>query len=343
MDKKIKVLLKALLFIAILAVLYTILRKIGFRSIYDNILAADKVYILLAVIAVVSANLVWNLKWYFLAREVAKVRFWHLFVVTLAGSFVNTTTPGARVGGEPVKAYYLSKKYGKEKSKFFATALADKAASALSFGILSVLSMLFVIIFMDVEVKIKIILEIILVAMFLVVGAGILLRQKIEFKSEHTSALLNRIYYFSLFKVLRKRFATYSNFEKYTIKKINNIVNVIKKMVRQKRIVARDLGLAFARWIILYLGAYFLFKSFGYDVSFFAVVIVLTLSLFAGSFFIAPGGIGFIETIMISLYISFGIDPGVAATVAVMDRAIFYFLSLIAGGICLAYLSLKYK
>ena len=86
-----------------------------------------------------------------------------------------------------------------------------------------------------------------------------------------------------------------------------------------------------------------MFKAFSYDVSFLAVIIVVTLSLLIGSIIFVPGGIGLIETVMISLYFSFGIGSSIAATVAVVDRFIFYFFSLFVGGLCLAYLNIRYK
>jgi len=343
MKKNFKRALKLLLFLAIVAVLYFILRKIGFSSIYSNLLIADKKYIALAFLSGFAAFFLWNLKWWLLVREVAQASFWRVFLILMAGSFVNTTTPGARVGGEPLRAYYLSRHYGLEKSKFFATTISDKAVNTLVFGILSMFSMLFVILFVKVDVKIRIALEAVLLILILLIVSGIILRQKVGFKREYVMAISKKIYYFSLFKALRKRFATYKGFERYIIKKINNMINVLKKTLKQKRVLAKDIALAFARWIFIYLGTYFLFKAFGYDISFTAIIIVVTLSIFIGSFMAVPGGMGFIETIMISLYLSFGIGSGVAATVAVIDRAIFYFYSLLVGGICLLYLSTRYK
>lgn len=343
MKKNIKRLLKIVVFIAVLAVLYFVLRKIGFSSIYSNLLAAEKTYLLLAFLSTLAAFLVWNLKWYFLTREITKVKFWHLFLVLMAGSFVNTTTPGARVGGEPLRAYYLSKKYKLEKSKFFATTIVDKAVNTTAFIALSVLSILFVILFVDISIRIKIILEAVLVLLLALVVAGVILRQKAKLKREYLTIIAKKIYYFSLFKALRKKFTTYNHFERYIIKKLNNVVNVLKKTLQKRDVVGKDLLLAFARWFFVYLTTFFLFKSFGYDISFTAIVVVVTLSIFIGSMSIAPGGIGFIETIMISLYLAFGIDSGISATVAVIDRFIFYFYSLVIGGICMAYLSLKYK
>ena len=343
MGKNAKGALKILLFAVIIAVLYFMLKKIGFSNIYITLSIADKKFILLAFIAGFLAFLTWNLKWYLLVKEIAPVSFWKVFVVLMAGSFLNTITPGARVGGEPLRAFYLSKIYKKEKSKFFATTISDKAANTLAFLVMSILSMLFVITFVDIDTRIKAVLETLIVILFLVVAAGIVLRQKIVFKKTYAKLFAKKIYYFYLFKIIRKKFSTYKSFENYAIKKINNIIMVVGKTLKKKDVVRKDIALAFARWAFVYAATYFLFASLGYKISPLAVIVVVTLSVFVGSMMLVPGGMGFIEAIMISLYIAFGINSGVAATVAVIDRAIFYFYSLIAGGICFAYLSIRHK
>jgi len=343
MNKNLKKLLNFLVFAVILTVLYFILRKIGFKNIYNNLLAAEKTYLILAFLCTLAGFFIWNLKWYFLTNKIKKVNFWYLFLTLMASSFVNTTTPGARVGGEPLRAFYLSKKYKTEKSKFFAGIIADKAVNSIAFIVLTVLSILFVILFVEVSVKIKIILEVALVVITALIIAGIILKQKAKLKKEYLTRIAKKIYYFSLFKTLREKFSTYKTFEAYILKKLNNVVNTLRKTLKDKKVISRDLVFSFARWGFIYLSTFFLFKAFGYDISFIAVVVVITLSIFVGSLSIVPGGMGFVETIMISLYLAFGITSGIAATVAVIDRFIFYFYSLVIGGICLVYLSIRYK
>lgn len=343
MEKNLKKALKVLIFLAVFVVLYFILRKIGFANIYNNLLIADKKYLLLSFLSAFAVFLTWNFKWYLLVKEIVEVKFHQLFMILMASSFVNTTTPGARVGGEPLRAYYLSKQYKIEKAKFFATALIDKAINTIAFAVLSVFSILFVILFMDIDAKIRLFLEIMLVVLFLLIVTGIALRRKMVFKRKYITDILKKIYYFSLFKTVRKKFLSYKKFENYIIRKLNNVINTLKRILKQKKVFKKDLALAFVRWFFNYLATYFLFRAFGYDVSFIAVIIVVTLSILIGSMLVLPGGMGIIETIMISLYLSFGINPGVAATVAVIDRFIFYFYSLFIGGICLAYLNIRYK
>ena len=343
MKKNIKRLIKSILFIIILVALLFILKQIGFQKIYNNLKIAKIHYLILAFSSTLILFLSWNLKWFLLVKEMSKAKFHHCLVILMAGSFINSTTPGARVGGEPLRAYYLSKTYNVEKSKFFATTVIDKVANTLAFTILSIFSILFVILFVDINLKIKIILEIILFFIVIFILAAIILKKKIIFRKRFFTKLLIAIYNFYLFKFIRKKFHSFKKFEQYFIEKIENIINTSKRLLYEKKTFKNSILISFCMWFFNYLGTYFLFKAFSYDISFIAIIIVVTLSLLLGSILVIPGGIGVIETIMISLYISFGINPSIAATVAVIDRFIFYFFSLFVGGICLVYLNLKYK
>jgi len=343
MKKSVKKILRIISFIAVLGILYSILRGIGFINIYNTLKAADIKYIIFSLLSAFALFLTWNYKWFLLVKEVKKAKFLQIFPILMAGSFINTTTPGAKVGGEPLRAYYLSRQYKFEKSKFFATTILDRAINSIAFAALSVFSILFVIVYIDIEVWIKTILEVILVLLFLTIIGGLVLRQKIKLEKRHITIILTKIYYFYLFKIIRKKFNTYKKFENYIIKKLDNIINTFKKLIKQEKVFKKDLLLSFGMWFFNYLGTFFIFKALGYNISFLAVIIVITLSMLVGSLFALPGGMGIIETIMISLYLSFGISSGIAATVAVIDRFIFYFYSILLGGICLIYLNIKHK
>lgn len=125
------------------------------------------------------------------------------------------------------------------------------------------------------------------------------------------------------------------------IKKLNNILKTSKKL-RTRKIFKKDLSLSFLMWFFNYLGTFFLFIALNHKINFIAIIVVVTLSTLLGSISPVPGGVGIIEAIMISLYLTFGINSGIAATVAVLDRLIYYFYSLLIGGISLFYLNTKY-
>lgn len=69
-----------------------------------------------------------TLRWYLVLRsEKQKVPFHRLFSYRLAGYSVSYLTPGAQVGGEPVRAAILKKREGIRFSKAFSSVIIDKS------------------------------------------------------------------------------------------------------------------------------------------------------------------------------------------------------------------------
>ena len=95
---------------------------------------------------------------------------------------------------------------------------------------------------------------------------------------------------------------------------------------------------SFAYWILSYLSSYFLFLSLEVKVSFFLVIIVVSLGSLLREFSPSPGGAGFVEGLMIFLYAVLGVNLQAAIIVSVLSRLILYFHSLVLGGISILHI-----
>ena len=72
--------------------------------------------------------------------------------------------------------------------------------------------------------------------------------------------------------------------------------------------------------------------------SFFLVIIVVSLGNLLGDLSPTPGGVGLVEGFMIFLYSVLGVDLPAAIIVSLLSRLIGYFHSLVLGGISIFYL-----
>ena len=72
--------------------------------------------------------------------------------------------------------------------------------------------------------------------------------------------------------------------------------------------------------------------------SFLIVLVVVSLGLLIGAISIFPGGIGVVESTMVLLYSTMGINFSAALLVAFLSRMIYYFFSIFVGGLSLIYL-----
>lgn len=335
-----KTILKYLSILIVLALLYYILHKIGFRALYQNLKQANILFLIIAFLLVTSYFLIWNLRWYHLVSKIKKVKFFSIFPILLSGILINTITPGASVGGEPIRAYFLGKKYKISKSKVFATTILDKMYNMAVISVLIIFSILYIFINIKVTLALRIILLALLVSIILI---PILVIIHYRYSFFNPNILLPFVYNFYFFKFLRKRFETYKKFESYAKTKLKKFWGVIKISLTSKRTIIKQLVINSLYWFIYFLSYYFIFLALGEKINFLSIIVAISLSTSIGDLSFTPGGVGIIETLMITIYLALGISPTTAAVATVLGRAMFYFYSLGIGTFSFLYLNLKIR
>jgi len=317
---------------------------IGIEEVIVVLKQADPKLLFAAFLLNLAQLLVWNFKFKSLVGKIKKVSYLPLFPVLLAGEFVTNTTPGVRTGGGPVKAYFLSKMTSRYKSECYASVTVDNVTNTIAITSFTIFSILFVFLFLNIPEHMKLIFEAVVLILAAVVLSGFFIRKEIEKKMNkyYIMRFLPGIYHFHLFEIIRKKFHKYSVFEDYVIRKLGNFADSLEKLARDRKLLHKDLVLAFFMCFLIYFKTYLLFLSIGFNPGFVIVVIVVTLSVLLSSLMIVPGGIGSTEISMIALYTVSGIDVNIATMVSLADRFIFYFFALGMGYLCLMYLNIRY-
>src|SRR3989338_6382144 len=102
---------KAFFILVITGLAYLLVKEIHMDQVLENIGQANLSLIVSAVLLMFLMMVFWNLKWASLLQPCAPVKCSRPLPILFAGVFVNHTTPGAGIGGEPVRAYFISKQY----------------------------------------------------------------------------------------------------------------------------------------------------------------------------------------------------------------------------------------
>lgn len=333
---------KALIVIGVLVLLYLVLRDIGFRQIYEAMLQAPGRSVWAAIALIQSVFLLWAFRLQLMMPRETRGSILALFPIYMSGIFGNIITPGARVGGEPIRAYYMGQVFGGEKSGHFGVLLADKFGNMSVYMIYLMVAVSFVALFVPIALWLKILLE---VAVLLIIGAcvsGVLLREHIGTESRFMGWLLKFLYNEPLLRFIRERFKSYQHFEEYVIDKLDNVFGPVFRAVRSPRALAKLFIISGVSWLIFYLAHYVLFSALGAKASFFEVFLIVTVSNFCGDISFAPGGAGFMETAMIGMCTAFGVDSSTAAAVTLISRGVFYVCGVGVGGACFGGLALLY-
>lgn len=320
----------------ILALLVYVLWGVNFYEVYDLIASANILWFILAVVAMFFTYIVWNWRWQYIFRPVFRGDWGFMMHVLLAGSFFTTVTPGAGVGGEPFRAHFLSKKYNKPVSQVFGYVLGDKFFHLIVLGMFVIFSVFFILIYVQISDALTYILEAVLV---IVVGLSTFVLYLV-FKKSHFNigAFLKRLH---AFRFIKKYFKTAEEFEIYVNKRIKSFLTIFRKVLKNKNNLIVGLLLSILFWLLFYLSAYFLFLSFGKNMNFLSVIIVVTLGQIIGSLSAVPGGVGVVETSMTILYSAMGVTTSLALLVSFLFRIIQYFYSLFIGGMSLVHIRRK--
>ncbi len=315
-----------------LSLLYFVLSKIGFRSISEGLGMLKWYYLVLAISMNLFVFIIWNYKWKLLVCKISKIKFWELFPILMTGNFFNTATPTANLGGEPLRAYYLGKRFRKEKSKYFATIIIDKLTNAVTSLVFVLFSVLFISLFLKVPTTVKILTQSLIIISLVLVGLALFYR-KIKLKT-----ILRIVYPF-----FKKKYPNRNTFDQIIEKKRESVKGVLKRFYSDKKSVAVEVLLGMLMQLLTFAKAYVLFIALGQEISPLYVILTVSISMMIGQIIIVPGGIGVVESSMISLYTLLGVNVEIAATVAVVDRIVYYVITLGGGYLSFSYVNYKYR
>lgn len=132
-----------LIFIALMG--YFLITRFDLKSSLEvvlNITPYIFVYIFMVFLVVFFVNLRFKI---ILASKGINVKMTDLFFYKFSEIFVNYVTPAAFLGGEPLKAYLISKKYKKKASKCLSSAIIDKSLDLLVNLFLAFISFIYII------------------------------------------------------------------------------------------------------------------------------------------------------------------------------------------------------
>jgi uncharacterized protein (TIRG00374 family) len=325
-----------LLSLIVIGLLVYLLKDLDFLKIWDLLREIKLSLFFVAIVLIGLMFVVLHLRFTGSLKGVLKKsNSFYLFVVLMAGVFMNTITPGSNVGGEPVRSYYLKKKYKSSQTKFLGAILADKSFNVFVFGLFLIFSVLFVFVFMKIPLGLKFVLEILVILFF-----AIVLIVFLAYKSKENKTKVYRFLY--KLTVINKKHRSFASFEEYVDKRLSYFVRSFKRIFFNKKKFVKNALLSVIIWILIYLASYYLFLAFNQKINFLYVIAVVTLSYLVGDVSPVPGGVGIVESIMVLLYSTMNISVELAVSVTLLSRAIYYFYALIIGGLSLLYLKLRW-
>lgn len=326
MDKKTILLLGFSILILIIMLWF-----VGIDKVISALELANVWIIALAIITQIFTYFLYTLRWQILNKLAdMDLSIKKLLPMVLVGLAVNNITPSGRGGGEPVRAYLLSK--GKEEFHFedaLATVVADRALDTFPFVLLAAVTIASMALFFKLKLWLLIVMVVAVIVIVAVLIALIYMCINPNFG--------NRVDGWIIGLVRRFYKKNSESLENKIHKAIFGFQETMKLLISNRKGLLYTVSLSFIIWFFEILRVYLVFLAFGASVNPIVIGEVFIIACLVGMIPLLPGGLGAIDGLMIIFYSAAGISASVSAAATVMERIISFWMTTIIGLVILPY------
>ena len=322
---------KTLFFLGIsILILVVMLYFVGIDQVIAALEVAKLEYIGIAVAMQVFTYYLYTLRWKILNNLVdINVGIKKLLPMVLVGLAINNVTPSGRGGGEPVRAYILSREEDYPMEETFATVVADRALDTFPFVVLAALTIVGMTLSFQFDLWLLVLMVLAVIAIVIILILIIYMSINPDFGKKVDGWIIGLV----------RRF--YKKNSEDLEEKIHGVISgfqdTMKMVISNKNVMYYALPLSFVIWIFEIVRVYFVFLAFGAVVSPVVIGEVFILACLAGMIPLLPGGLGAVDGIMIIFYSAAGITASISAAATVIERLISFWMTTIVGLVILPY------
>jgi hypothetical protein len=294
-------------------------------------------YLLAATASVLNITL-YSFSWHLLLKLTSvKSAFKKAFLFVWTGIFVDFIIPFESVSSDIVKIYLMAKDTGENAGKIAASVMGNRILSmAVTIGGLIFGSVLLTLSYTLPQ-------TVLFVMWFEIFGSAaslIIICYLIFFEEEKTWKAINLLLNF--FVWLFRGHWNLSNIKT----KLHAILQAFHRNMeifsKNPKWLSKPLLLLITAWFLDISTMFLVFHAIGFNVSFLAVVVVYSLMLAVQAIpFGIPSELGFIEIVMASLFVAFGVPSGTSAAATVLTRILTFWSRIMIGYVAAQWVGLK--
>lgn len=297
---------------------------IGPEKIEEAVSMADPWYIALALILQFVLYGLWTERWAINVNAVGiSVNRLSLLPIVLVGMAINNITPSARGGGEPVRAYILSKFSQSPMEKSFASVIADRGLDTFPLFFLAIISIIAAVLYLKLPFILILTLVISLVLLLILFIIALYMSINPDIGEKVTKWIVNLV----------KRFSKkdHSKLEENALKALYGFQTGIHSIIGNKKVLYYALPLSFLIWFIEIIRLYIIFLAFDTHVSLLVIASVFVIAAMIAFIPVLPGGVGAVDGMMILLFSISGVSPSISAAATIIERLISFWLTSFLG------------
>jgi len=319
-----------------LVILFAISFFAGFDQIGQVLSQANYTFILVAIVFQILGVIALFFRWEFVVRYCRlKISDARLFLITLAGISFSHLMPSSRMGGEPVRAYFLRNETKRSTSICLSTIIVERIFDAMTFSLISLAVLVAIVVFWNLPLW----MIALLILAFLISSSMLFLM--IYISVNRKVGLRMVLWFLKKFEKLISRWKSVIELEKKLKRDVVLYSANVGMMIKNKDLWALGFSYSLLIWLFDMFRMYFIFLALGTNVSLLVVGGAIIIAALAGAIPISPGGLGLIEGAMIVTFSSAGIPIPIAGMVTIIDRLISYWGMTFIGLIPAYYLGIK--
>lgn len=319
-----------LLMLAGIGVLGIMVLFIGPEKIESAIQQANPWYLALAVIIQLAIYGLWTERWSITTSSLGiSIKRRHLLPMLLVGLAINNLTPSGRGGGEPVRAYILSKYSQSPFENAFATVIADRGLDTFPFIALAIITIITAVLYINLPQWMVITLIVCLIVLIILFGLALYMSINREFG--------DRVIRWFLRVLKRISSKMHNRIEKRAINAVEGFQNSMKVMITDRKVLLYGIPLSFLIWALEIMRVYVVFLALNINAPLEIIAAVFVISTLIGMIPLLPGGLGAVDGMMILLYSYAGIPPSISAAATLVERLISFWMTTLLGVAVLPY------
>ena len=307
-----------------IVILVVMLWFVGIDQVISALKVANLYIIDLAIAVQIITYFLYTLRWQILNKQAdLDVSIRELFPMVLVGLAVNNITPSGRGGGEPVRAYILSKQKDYLFEETFATVVADRALDTFPFVVLAAITIILMTLYFDMPTWLLAVMIVAVIAIIAILAIIIYMCINPNFGNKVDGwivGLVRRFYKKNSVELENKIHEAVFGFQ-----------DTMKNLVSNKKALYYTVPLSFIIWIFEIFRVYLVFLAFGANVNPIIIGEVFIVASLVGMIPLLPGGLGAIDGVMILFYSSAGITSSISAAATVIERLISFWMATIIG------------
>ncbi len=315
-------------------IIFIISFAVGIQDILDVLSKSNPLIILIALILEIVIIGAWTVRWSLILKVIDKSPgFNKLFVMMFSSLFGNNLTPGA-AGGEPMRAYLLSKFEGISFDLAFVSASADRVFEFFPFVLVSGFAV-YMISTWNIGFWSALFISVLIIITMSFFGLLIYVGVKREIAERIILSIARSL--FPFFIKLTKKELTFAQVTDQIIYYVDRFSTGFATVLQDHKMFTLGLAISFAMWGTDMLRMYLCFVAVGSFPPIIPMIIIYTIGILITILPTIPGALGLREATMVGLFLVVGVPADIVIAASLIDRIVSYLMPTIVGAFTTAY------